>query len=237
MATPPLYARPPTDPAEDRRLRKLAASRHAPASWIQRARIVTGSWDGATVPEVAASLGCHPKTVSKWLHRFNAHGLDGLADLPRPGAPRRLTEHQRGRIIQLAGCTRGVRGCWLPPSPRHQRTGPWTPWPRPPRRRASGWAAARSARSCWPRAPAGGAPGRGRPAPTPTSSPKSPRHRLLHQPAAANDRDLRRRARAGHPPQLPTGARLEAGRPPGQSPAGLRPRAGEDLGLRRAARG
>jgi transposase len=103
MATPLLSARPPTDPAEERRLRKLARSRHAPASWIQRARIVTGSWDGATVTEVAESLGCHPKTVSKWLHRFNAHGLDGLADLPRPGAPRRLTEHERGRIIALTG--------------------------------------------------------------------------------------------------------------------------------------
>jgi transposase len=102
MATPPLHARPPATPAEDRRLRKLAASRHAPASWIQRAKIVTGSWDGATLTQVAESLGCHPKTVSKWLHRFNADGLDGLADLPRPGAPRRLTEHERGRIIQLA---------------------------------------------------------------------------------------------------------------------------------------
>jgi transposase len=102
MATPLLYARPPADPAEDRRLRKLAASRHAPASWIQRARIITASWDGATLTQVAQSLGCHPKTVSKWLHRFNAAGLDGLADLPRPGAPRRLTEHERGRIIQLA---------------------------------------------------------------------------------------------------------------------------------------
>jgi len=103
MATPPLYARPPTDPAEDRRLRKLAASRHAPASWIQRARIVTASWDGANVAELAQRLGCHPKTVSKWLHRFNAHGLDGLGDLPRPGAPRRISEHERGRIIALAG--------------------------------------------------------------------------------------------------------------------------------------
>ena len=103
MATPPLYARSPATPAEDRRLRKLAASRHAPASWIQRARIITASWDGATVAQVAQSVGCHPKTVYKWLHRFNAHGLDGLADLPRPGAPRRLSEHERGRIIQLAG--------------------------------------------------------------------------------------------------------------------------------------
>src|SRR6266496_5412319 len=102
MATPLLAARPPADPAEERRLRKLAASRHAPASWIQRARIVTASWDGANVAELAQRLGCHPKTVSKWLHRFNAHGLDGLGDLPRPGVPRRLSEHERGRIIQLA---------------------------------------------------------------------------------------------------------------------------------------
>jgi transposase len=103
MARPPLYARPPTDPAEERTLRKLASARHAPASLIQRARIITASWDGASVPELAQQLGCHPKTVYKWLHRFNdAYGLEGLADLPRPGLPRRISEHQRGRIIALA---------------------------------------------------------------------------------------------------------------------------------------
>jgi transposase len=103
MARPPLYARPPADPAEERTLRKLASARHAPASLIQRARIVAASWDGASVAELAERLGCHPKTVYKWLHRFNdAQGLDGLVDLPRPGVPRRLTEHQRGRIIALA---------------------------------------------------------------------------------------------------------------------------------------
>jgi transposase len=103
MARPPLHARPPADPAEERALRKLASARHAPASLIQRARIITASWDGASVPELAQRLGCHPKTVYKWLHRFNqAHGLDGLADLPRPGLPRRITQTERGRIIQLA---------------------------------------------------------------------------------------------------------------------------------------
>ena len=104
MARPPLYARPPTDPAEEHTLRKLASARHAPASLIQRARIITGSWDGASVPGLAQQLGCHPKTIYKWLHRFNqTHGIDGLADLPRPGLPRRISETQRGRIIQLAG--------------------------------------------------------------------------------------------------------------------------------------
>lgn len=103
MARPPLSARPPTDPAEEHTLRRLASARHAPASLIQRARIITASWDGATVAEVAQRLGCHPKTVYKWLHRFNqTHGIDGLADLPRPGPPRRLSETERGRIIALA---------------------------------------------------------------------------------------------------------------------------------------
>ena len=105
MATPRLHARPPADPAEERTLRKLAAARHAPASWIQRARIITGSWDGASVAELAERLGCRTKTVYKWLHRFNAAGIDGLADLPRPGIPRRLGEHDRGRIIALARST------------------------------------------------------------------------------------------------------------------------------------
>src|SRR6266545_2430976 len=103
MARSPLYARAPTNPAEERTLRKLAAARHAPASLIQRAKIITASWEGAGVPELAQRLGCHPKTVYKWLHRFNAaHGLDGLADLPRPGLPRRISETERGRIIALA---------------------------------------------------------------------------------------------------------------------------------------
>ena len=104
MARPPLSARPPATPAEEHTLRKLAAARHAPASLIQRARIITESWDGASVGELAQRLGCHPKTVYKWLHRFNqTHGIDGLADLPRPGLRRRISEHERGRIIQLAG--------------------------------------------------------------------------------------------------------------------------------------
>jgi transposase len=131
MARPPLYARPPTDPAEERTLRKLAAARHAPASLIQRARIITASWDGASVPEVAQRLGCHPKTVYKWLHRFNqTHGIDGLADLPRPGLPRRISEHERGRIIALARTQppgrlhRGGEGLLAPADP--QAPAHWT---------------------------------------------------------------------------------------------------------------
>src|SRR4030095_509439 len=138
------YARPPTDPVEERTLRRLASARHAPASLIQRARIITASWDGASVAELAQRLGRHPKTVYKWLHRFNAHGLDGLADLPRPGLPRRLSETERGRIIALARPA---------PARRVPRGGRGAAGPRP----------ARGAGALDPGRPGRGRPGRGHP--------------------------------------------------------------------------
>ena len=100
---PPLFARPPADPTEERRIRRLAAARHAPASWLQRARIVTLSWDGAQVGQIAAQLGCHPRTVYRWLHRCNQGGIDDLGDLPRSGRPGGCRRGERGRIIALVG--------------------------------------------------------------------------------------------------------------------------------------
>jgi hypothetical protein len=56
--------------------------------------------------------------------------LDGLADLPRPGAPRRLTEHERGRIIQLTNSpppgrlVQGGEGLLAPDQP--QAPAHWT---------------------------------------------------------------------------------------------------------------
>src|SRR4051812_33555661 len=97
-----LSARPAVDAVEEAKVRKLAGARHAPADWVQRARIVTLSWAGLHTTAIAAELGCHPKTVRERLHRFNAAGLDGLGDRPIPGRPRRLSELERGRIIAMA---------------------------------------------------------------------------------------------------------------------------------------
>jgi transposase len=83
-------------------IRRLAGARHAPADWSERARIVALSWDGLGVAEIAAGIGCHPNTVRRWLHRFNAAGIDGLGDRPGAGRKRRITEAQRSRIIALA---------------------------------------------------------------------------------------------------------------------------------------
>jgi transposase len=96
-----LYARTPEDAEEERKIHKLSRSRHAPADWIFRARIISLSWRGLRTAEIAEELGCHPKTVRKRLHRFNALGIDGLGDRPGSGRKPRLTEEERSRIIAL----------------------------------------------------------------------------------------------------------------------------------------
>jgi transposase len=97
-----LRARPAQDDGEDRKIRRLAGARHAPADWIERARIVALSWDGLGVAEIAARIGCHENKVRRWLHRFNAAGIDGLGDRPGAGRKRRITEAERSAIIALA---------------------------------------------------------------------------------------------------------------------------------------
>src|SRR5438270_10507571 len=97
-----LFARAPLDDKEERQIRKLAGSRHAPGDWITRARMIVRSWEGKRTTLIAQELGCHPQTVRERLARFNAEGVDGLGDRPGAGRQPRLTEQERGRIIALA---------------------------------------------------------------------------------------------------------------------------------------
>ena len=48
---------------------------------------------------VAERFGVTAKTVGKWRFRFLRRRLDGLADDPRPGAPRKVTEDLIERLV------------------------------------------------------------------------------------------------------------------------------------------
>src|SRR3954464_7597511 len=107
-----LFARPPIDAVEERKVRKLAGARHAPADWIRRPQIVVMSWDGMRVPVIAAALGCSQKAVRYRLARFAAEGLDGFGDRPGAGRKPRIGQDQRSQLIALVASTppgRGVR--------------------------------------------------------------------------------------------------------------------------------
>lgn len=137
-----LTARLPEDVDEERKIHKLAGSRHAPRGWILRARIVSLSWQGLRTARIVEKLGCHPKTVRKRLHRFNALGIDSLGDRPGAGRKPRITEDERSRIIALVAKNppgRLVRYDRLPPEALDEgrpRTGLWTRSPKP----RAGWA-------------------------------------------------------------------------------------------------
>ncbi|MBB4902871.1 helix-turn-helix domain-containing protein [Streptomyces griseomycini] len=94
-------ARPSRDENEQQVVRRLSRARKAPRDLVVRARTVEPSWSGQRVPAIADELRCSPRTVRRWLHRFNRSGLDGLEDLGGQGRKRRITEAERSRIIGL----------------------------------------------------------------------------------------------------------------------------------------
>jgi transposase len=96
-----LRVRAAQDEKEEKQVRRLAGSRHGPADWILHARIVARSWDGEGIEAIAQELHCDPQTVRRRIHRFDAEGIEGLGDRPKPGRPRRLTVEDDSQLIAL----------------------------------------------------------------------------------------------------------------------------------------
>src|ERR1700694_1823761 len=76
-------------------------ARRSPSSQAlaQRCRIVLGCAAGKSNKEVAADLRIWPQTVGVWRRRFVESRLDGLADEPRPSAPRSITDTQIEEVL------------------------------------------------------------------------------------------------------------------------------------------
>jgi transposase len=66
-----------------------------------RLTMILLSHRGWTASAVAELLGCDPSTVRRWIHRYNTHGVAGLADRPRPGRPRLGSRRIGERIRRL----------------------------------------------------------------------------------------------------------------------------------------
>ncbi len=98
---------------------RLRAQLRGPWRQAARAVMVLLSLHELTAAQIAVLLECHPGTVRRWIGRFNAEGLAGLADRPRPGRPRLGGRRLTRRIAALL-----------------DRPGPWT---LPRIRRYLGW--------------------------------------------------------------------------------------------------
>jgi transposase len=72
---------------EDQEIARLTRARTAPVRLAARARIIALAQQGLRLPDVAVEVGVSVRLVRRWVSRFNAQGLAGLADAPRSGRP------------------------------------------------------------------------------------------------------------------------------------------------------
>jgi transposase len=94
--------------AERQALQALARKRTASQALAERARIVLAcAEDGVSVTAVAGRFGVSREMVRKWRIRFLEQRLDGLADGPRPGAPRKITDELVEVVITRTLTARG----------------------------------------------------------------------------------------------------------------------------------
>jgi transposase len=96
MRPPSVYAKrscPAGDPCD---LLGLLQGPHRVGYRLVMILLSQHGWPAATI---ASLLGCDPRTVRRWIHRYNQTGAHGLGDLPRAGRPR-LGSPQLGQRIR-----------------------------------------------------------------------------------------------------------------------------------------
>jgi transposase len=84
---------------EEQEIGRLVRSRTAPVRLVERARIIGLAAQKRRVPAIAAELGIAEPVVRRWLERFNAGGVSGLADAPRSGRPATYPPEAVGELI------------------------------------------------------------------------------------------------------------------------------------------
>lgn len=84
---------------ERSKLEELSRRRKTSQAMALRARIVLSCAEGLSNGEAAKKLKICLPTVGKWRRRFAEDRLAGLADAPRPGQPRKITDAKVEQVV------------------------------------------------------------------------------------------------------------------------------------------
>jgi len=82
------------EPSDKEKLGLLARRPKTAQRVAIRSKIVLSAAEGQSNQEIALRLGVTGATVGKWRERFRRQGMEGLADEPRPGTPRKISDAQ-----------------------------------------------------------------------------------------------------------------------------------------------
>ena len=78
---------------------RWSRGRSTPARLVLRAKIVLLAAEGWPNKTIGEAVGLSQVTVGKWRRRFVEHGLNGLHDELRPGAPRSISDEQVAEVV------------------------------------------------------------------------------------------------------------------------------------------
>ncbi len=82
---------------------EIVALLHGPWRFALRLVMIWLSLRGLSASEIAALFEYDPRTIRRWIDRYNQEGIVCLEDRPRPGAPRLGGRRLGERIRKLVG--------------------------------------------------------------------------------------------------------------------------------------
>src|SRR5512136_2503240 len=88
------------EPDQRAELEQLVRTHTTPKRTAERAQIILWGAEGQTNVEIARKLRTRVARISKWRTRFVNEGVEGLADEPRTGQPRKYTSETEQTILR-----------------------------------------------------------------------------------------------------------------------------------------
>jgi len=67
-----------------------------------RSQAILLSFQRYSIDQIAAICGVHRNAVSRWINRWQEHGLESLADFQRNGRPPLLTVEEQAKAVEIA---------------------------------------------------------------------------------------------------------------------------------------
>lgn len=86
---------------EKETLEKIVRRSHSTQAEARRARVILACARGLSNEEVSAETGMCRETVGVWRKRFEKNRMEGLADMPKSGAPRKISDEKVAEVIRL----------------------------------------------------------------------------------------------------------------------------------------